>query len=265
LHTLTISWFGGEPLLEASRVLQISRFARDISVFNNSTFAANITTNGYLLHYDLFEELVSAGINRFQISLDGTEVEHNHTRRIANSVGSYEAIMNNLLSMRRSSKMFDIILRLHVHDGNPNSVIDLVDHIGLEFKNDTRFKVNIQKILNYAGEQKFSLKEASNDTIERVVKHVADVLPRSKICNRSDVLQCCYASLPNHFVIRANGKVQKCTVALYDKRNDVGQLMPDGSINWFGQEKLRAWSMGLLEGDLDKMRCPWQVMRREVM
>ena len=73
----------------------------------------------------------------------------------------------------------------------------------------------------------------------------------------------CYASLPNHFVIRANGKLQKCTVALYDERNDVGELNRDGSIQWYERGKLLKWSAGLFDGDSKKLQCPWAVIRNE--
>src|ERR1700693_2092440 len=60
LHSLSIGWFGGEPLLESSRVLQISSKAYDLAASRGFSYVSHITTNGYLLEYSLFEDLVSA-------------------------------------------------------------------------------------------------------------------------------------------------------------------------------------------------------------
>src|SRR5271168_908581 len=56
LHTLNIGWFGGEPLLQHSILLKIARFAHDLSIKRGFTFTSHITTNGYLLHFALFED-----------------------------------------------------------------------------------------------------------------------------------------------------------------------------------------------------------------
>jgi len=43
----------------------------------------------------------------------------------------------------------------------------------------------------------------------------------------------CYASKANSLVIRADGRIAKCTVALNDERNHIGDLKPDGSLDNF--------------------------------
>jgi uncharacterized protein len=69
--------------------------------------------------------------------------------------------------------------------------------------------------------------------------------------------------MPNHFVIRANGKVQKCTVALYDERNDVGELLHDGTFKWLEASRMNKWSAGLLMGDAEYMACPWKKIQND--
>jgi uncharacterized protein len=243
-------------------VLQICRFAHTIALKNGFTFKSHMTTNGYFLHFNLFESLVDAGVSSFQISLDGTETEHNKTRRNGNAEGTFATIMNNLVIMRQSSRAFDVTLRLHVHDSNVKNIMELIDDITLSFGNDYRFKVTIQRIIDHGGERNNPVKLAGREASERVYDYLAGRLPSAQVLKVTDTFLCCYASLPNHFVIRSNGKIQKCTVALYDERNDVGELLLDGSIRWLDQRKMRAWSAGLFEGNLEKMLCPWKVMRR---
>jgi uncharacterized protein len=263
LHTLSIGWFGGEPLLEANRILEISRFAQEAAHNKGFHFKSHITTNGYLLNFDLFSQLVSAGVTSFQISFDGTEEEHNRTRRAGSSEGTFSTIMQNVCATRAHAGIFEIILRLHIHAANYESLISLIDDIGHTFDGDHRYKATVQKILNHGGARANPIKLASNDLTQKAEAYLNHRLSSFQVVNPNrDALLCCYASLPNHFIIRANGRIQKCTVALYDRRNDVGELLADGSINWYDQERIRAWSAGLFDGDLEKMMCPWKVMQR---
>jgi uncharacterized protein len=262
LHTLSIRWFGGEPLLESHQVIDITTFAQTVCRQNNIYFWSSITTNGYLLKFSLFERLLSAGVRRFQISLDGMETEHNATRRTNNKDGSFRTIMNNLLQMRASTFDFQIILRLHIHAANVTSICSLIDYISDRFHFDARFNVLLEKIKNYGSEHGNKLPLASDDAMRVARSRLSEGANRATAFDLSDV-HCCYAALPNHFVIRANGKVQKCTVALYDERNDVGFLRSDGSFEW-SADRTSAWASGLLEGDVKKIQCPWKAMNRPV-
>ena len=65
----------------------------------------------------------------------------------------------------------------------------------------------------------------------------------------------CYACKGNSLVIRADGSIQKCTVALYDKRNTIGRLNDDGTLS-INQEKYRSWLQPLFQGTDSDLQCP---------
>ena len=65
----------------------------------------------------------------------------------------------------------------------------------------------------------------------------------------------CYASRPNSLVVRSNGDVAKCTVALYDDRNKVATLQPDGTIKLI-PGRLAPWLRGMETLDFDTLGCP---------
>ena len=65
----------------------------------------------------------------------------------------------------------------------------------------------------------------------------------------------CYAAQTNSIVIRANGTLAKCTVALSGERNSLGLLLDDGSLH-FEDEKLKLWTRGLKSNDLMELKCP---------
>jgi uncharacterized protein len=149
---------------------------------------------------------------------------------------------------------FEIVLRVHVHRANVASVISLAHFIRENFLNDGRFKILLERIKNF-GAKKIALELLSNKELRAVQERVESAASDALMMQTSGVY-CCYAAMPNHFVVRANGKIQKCTVALYDERNDVGELLPDGTIEWKQKERIIAWSDGLLRGDLERMSCP---------
>jgi uncharacterized protein len=66
----------------------------------------------------------------------------------------------------------------------------------------------------------------------------------------------CYAARPNSLVIRADGRVGKCTVALTDTRNTIGQLLPNGSLQ-IDKIRLSPWLHGWASGDFAALACPY--------
>lgn len=260
LKALSIRWFGGEPLLEPLRVIQLTSFAKNVAIDNDIDFWSGITTNGSLLSYPLFEQLLEAGVSHFQISLDGMKNEHDATRRGNASSGTFDAIITNLLDFRRAPGDFQILLRLHLHSQNFDSICRLVDYVAENFGADSRFKIIVEPIRKYSTGEKNTLQVASAEMINAVKQRVADRLSGTRSLNISD-FDCCYAALPNHFVIRSSGKIQKCTIALYDERNDIGVLEADGSITIGDQQKIALWSSGLLTPNLDDIRCPWNSIK----
>ncbi|PPU93786.1 hypothetical protein XalbCFBP2523_04890 [Xanthomonas albilineans] len=65
----------------------------------------------------------------------------------------------------------------------------------------------------------------------------------------------CYAAKPNSLMIRANGRIGKCTVALNDDRNDLGKLHADGTIE-VANDKLRLWMNGFSDLSEQSLGCP---------
>jgi uncharacterized protein len=65
----------------------------------------------------------------------------------------------------------------------------------------------------------------------------------------------CYAAKPNSIMIRANGSLGKCTVALNDPRNALGHIREDGSLE-ISNEKLQPWLAGYADLSKNTLSCP---------
>jgi uncharacterized protein len=69
----------------------------------------------------------------------------------------------------------------------------------------------------------------------------------------------CYAARPNSLMVRADGRIGKCTVVLDDPRNDIGFLVDDGTMN-IDHEKLRVWFEGYRDMSDKFLSCPLSVL-----
>lgn len=147
-NRLSISWFGGEPLLASSIVLDVGRHAFNLCEQHGVKFGAGLTTNGYLLAPELFNELISIGHNDYQITLDGDEEWHDKTRVLANRRPTFQRIWSNLETCRSAPGKFSIMLRLHVHRENVESVKRLYDMLKASLLGDPRFTVYFHKVSN---------------------------------------------------------------------------------------------------------------------
>ena len=260
LEYLNISWFGGEPLVAKNIVLEISQYVKSLtSQYHQFNYLAQMTTNGYLLNYETATSLVNLGVRRYQISLDGPREIHNKSRIRADGKETYEQIWSNLLAIRDSSLPVSILLRIHFSGDTIQLLDPLIEDIKKEFLGDSRFSVFFKAIRRWGGANDDAIKVLSKKKEEQVIKSLNNKLfgkntASSQKLNDPDNYVC-YASRSNSLVIRSNGDIAKCTVALYDERNKVGTLEPDGTIKLIS-DRLAPWLRGLETLDFNTLGCP---------
>lgn len=260
LDVINISWFGGEPLIAKDVVLNVSRFVSSMAyMYPRLRYIGDMTTNGYLLNYELASELSKVGVRRYQISLDGPKEIHDQTRLRADGASTFDKIWSNLLSIRDSSLPVNVLLRIHVTVENYTYLDRLLDNIKREFLSDTRFSVFFKAIERLGGSNDSNIQQFSHTEHEEVIKSLENsVFGENHSYERgldpatSDI---CYASVPNSMIIRANGDIGKCTVALYDERNKIATLQPDGTMQVI-PGRLAPWVRGLETLDPITLGCP---------
>jgi uncharacterized protein len=165
---------------------------------------------------------------------------------------------------------------LHITPANFDSMSQLCGEIRSRFGKDDRFRVNFQEVKNLGGEGgRTVLRVDETDFARRVhiltsIARGEEALPfepaRYAATGESASRQraeeaasaapyICYAAKPNSLLIRSNGRIGKCTVALSDPRNDVGYLAPDGTVK-ADMKKVRRWMRGLEALDPSALACP---------
>ena len=279
LSTLSINWFGGEPLVARDVVLRLSRHASRLARENGVEFTGGLTTNAYLLDRALFEELVSYNQTFFQITVDGWEADHDVVRRLANGRGTFSRIWQNLQGIASSDLDCEILIRIHVRRDNYLSLETLVRNIATTFGRDPRFSLDFEHLRNLGGEGGKSVERPLSigelRQIEGELRRIhasalpllpGDVAPDAGIEAKTDRAllgdspsagepYICYAAKANSLLIRADGRIGKCTVALTDNRNTIGVINPDGTLK-IDNDRLRPWLRGLANLDPKALECP---------
>ena len=228
LNTLRLSFFGGEPLLHPEVIIDLMSFAIRNSN-ENKRITGDITTNGYFLSPDIAEALILHNVNSFQITIDGTQHMHNMLRPLAGGGPTFSAVINNILKLLNTNIDFSLLIRFNVCDLNYPSVISFLNRNS--WLGDHRITLHFHPVFGHK-HLKLSSPESKLSYLNK--------LAQDKGYRIAEIQPICYAALANTFVIRANGIVQKCTVALDNPLNCVGWLLPDGTLR-LKQSNLRNW------------------------
>lgn len=258
LDVLSVEWFGGEPLAAKPVVVDISQHIHSsLASARSVMYSGSMTTNGYMLDRDTATTLVRIGVSSFQISLDGPPEVHDESRVRADGSGTFSQIWHNLLTLRDSDLSFEVMLRLHFTPATAAHLYSLIDLINDAFADDSRFKVTFKSVNRLGGENDHKLElfnpQAKREMIasfQRRLRQKSQVITHGR-----PESQICYAAKPNSFVIRADGRIGKCTVALYDDRNTVGSIAEDGRI-LIDNDKLRPWMGGFESLSVEELGCP---------
>ena len=101
---LSVTFFGGEPLLEFDLIRNIVPYIRQRETDTGKHISLSLSTNGLLLTDDVVAFLQKNRIG-CQVSMDGTPDLHDRNRRLQGDLPSYEKILpgiQKLLSIRKN-------------------------------------------------------------------------------------------------------------------------------------------------------------------
>ncbi len=116
IKSLSIAWYGGEPLLKKDVIYKISEKVIKYCNENNIIYTSNIVTNGVLLDYNTAKTLKEQClVSKAQITLDGMEKMNNKTRILKSKENSFEIITNNIEAIKDIMK---VSVRMNVSKNN---------------------------------------------------------------------------------------------------------------------------------------------------
>jgi len=130
-----------------------------------------MTTNGYLLTPDIAEKLMSWGILRYQITMDGAPEDHNRNHPGRSGEPTFDVIFQNLLALRERPEDFHIDLRINFDPQNRVRLKGFIDLLGESFGADPLFKLRLRAVGRWA--------EPTTRTLRSVARTRPETLPMS--------------------------------------------------------------------------------------
>ena len=257
LEVLRIAWFGGEPLLARDIIEEVHRHVQGLlEEHSQIRFSADITTNAYLLSREVFEDLLKCGVTQYQISFDGPREWHDRKCMLPGGKGTFTRIWDHVTALRDVPGEFKVILRIHVDEDNAEAIPDFITRCRDVFGGDPRFQFFIRALSRLGGSRDHQIRALEGGLQDKrieALRKLASSMGLNEYCSQTP-FTLCYAVQGNCFVVRADGRINKCTVSLEHPENQMGRLHENGTMT-LNRERMLVWMRGLFSGDSEVLRC----------
>jgi len=239
-------------LLAKHLVLRIGEYAQHLAAQHGFHYISGMTTNATRLDAETLQELVvRGGVKHFQITLEGPQEVHDQIRVRVNGSGTFAAVMAALKVIKASTYQdVRVRLRLHFTPVTLKRIVPFIEELNHTLLDDSRFTLAPHAVQRLGGKEDDNIPAFSSLEEEALAQQL--VLGQKPPQAEGSV---CYAAEANAFVIRANGLVSKCTVALEHHRNLIGRITSKGELE-LDPKTTQAWSFGLATGDTRQLACP---------
>jgi uncharacterized protein len=123
LRSMSVCWFGGEPLVGREPLFRLSRQFLEVCGEHEIRYLARIVTNGWLLDETTAQDLRDHGVRLAQITLDGPPDVHDRMRPTRGGRGTFARILRNL---HTAVDVLDVTIRINVDTQNLGRVEELL-------------------------------------------------------------------------------------------------------------------------------------------
>ena len=120
---LSVSWFGGEPLLQIDIIERLSRKFIELCKNRNAEYSASVVTNGYLLNTKNTDKLKELMVTEAQVTIDGPPELHDKRRMLKGGQKTFKRILENI---RKASEKISIAIRMNVDETNKDHIEDVI-------------------------------------------------------------------------------------------------------------------------------------------
>ncbi|MCF8564858.1 radical SAM protein [Alicyclobacillus tolerans] len=258
VRTLSVSWFGGEPLLASDVIEELSEYIKERAYEYGFHYSSDIATNAYFLTRDLFRHLLSWNVRQFMITLDGLAHIHDGRRILVHGGGTFSKIIENLKNAQSIPEEFEIYIRVNFDMETLNQVPELIEFLARHFSGDKRFQMFFRPVGRWGGMNDDKLPVCDDRTANLAIWEFTKLAIESGLSMASIIENSllpggsvCYASKPHSLVFGANGRLHKCTCALDEDVNQVGKIRSDGTLD-LDEPKIAHW---VNSGDIEDTGC----------
>ena len=265
VKTLTIGWFGGEPLLGLPQIRILTKGFIELANKHNIVYNAKMITNGLSLKPAIFSELTRIlKIKSIEVTLDGIAKYHDKHRFTKEGRGSFSLISKNLESIFEMPTFYehkcDISIRCNVDSANFEGVKDLIDYMYERKYFEKISNFYIAGIYSWGDNHadKLSLSKEEFSKFEIVIlTHLLKLGVKSKIIPKRTEGVCLSVSATSE-VIDTFGNVSNCTetplIPNYQEQWILGNIK-DNELQLNVKDKLNTWNQDLKVLDVPCNTC----------
>lgn len=257
---LTLIWYGGEPLIAVERIIAFMKKINKLLLnYPNATLHSNILTNGYLLTHETFQKLCDVNIRRIQVTVDGDADNHDKLRTLPNKKPTFNTIYSNLLEIiQKASKedVFYIAIRCNFLKSSVPSAMRLIEKFKQDFSHDSRFSLYFRPVYNFdtdrnsdeiAKSDYFSITDGIRMQNKLLYATGQEIKELQSVSNPlpQPIPSWCDSVINNAYIIGYDGSIYICDTLITDRKDSVGILKNDGSIELY--EKAKCWRKNIFE------------------
>lgn len=241
LDTISLTWYGGEPLLQYRRVVSIGRRIKKLNLNINEN---SLITNGYFFTLEVIKELAEVGISEIQITLDGFKATHDVRRPLVNGNGTFDTIIKNLDAYYDSKykDVFTIAIRVNIDNRNHESFIEIYKWL--------KARYNSNRLIVYPGIIVLDETDCNASTClsrNSVTDISLNLFKRFGVITEElypdDVNIECMTRSPYSMLIGSEGEIYKCYEDLGNKDLIVGNI--NNPEIWTNHELIAKYATGI--------------------
>lgn len=134
--TITISWFGGEPLMNHKYITYICKQLKK----HNKKVVSFMVSNGSLFSNKIIKNAIDDwNLKHVQITLDGFGSVHNERKKYNSNFDSFEKTIKSIHLLINSN--IKVAIRINYDNKNIDSIYRLIDYLKDEFKGSKNLTV----------------------------------------------------------------------------------------------------------------------------
>ena len=208
---ISIGWFGGEPLLGAKIISQISNELADKGI----EYRASMISNGYLFDEDMVTEAKEVWkLSGVQITIDGTEEVYNKTKSYVSVPKSpYRRVLRNIRLLSEAGITVSIRINLGFH--NVEDIEALIDELGKEFSGNDKVSAYVHELFDGEGFTPTSYGDGEMIRLLEKIEELTKVLEAKGLYQAKPGLPSlathhCMADNDGSVMIHPGGELTKC-------------------------------------------------------
>ena len=220
LKVLSVTWFGGEPLLNMTAIRTITAFLLDYTRERGIEYRASIDTNGYLLTKEISIELRDLGVRRVQIAFDGFEEYYNRIRKAPSN--AFNKVLQNI-----ENSAIPILIRINVTKKNQEEIKELIRFFyTINAVKEKRATVSIMRVSLYENNSDYDFTDEEWLEFRECLADYKDFPTAENFyyIPKSTCLTCSMLNR-NNFVVDAEGYLYRCDRHTSDKSKAIGHIM----------------------------------------